>query len=80
MKLKIKINNASEAHDFINKTSSFSAGIDLSKGSYVIDAKSLIALFTMDFSEPFVVDFYSDDADEIAKFKEAMGSYILPID
>ena len=39
--------------------------IDLCSGRYVVDAKSLLGIFSIDLSKPIEMRIYSDDCDEL---------------
>lgn len=49
-KYKIQLNSQQEQVDFVKACSSFAFDINLHKGSYVVDAKSLLGVCTMDTS------------------------------
>ena len=37
----------------------------LKSGKYVVDAKSILGIFSLDLSQPITVEAYSDDCDDL---------------
>lgn len=61
--------------EFVRTTSSFESDIDIVKGRYVIDAKSLMGILSLDFSKNISIVIHSEDEDEIARFNETMKKF-----
>ena len=55
-------------------SSIFSA--NLSSGRYIIDAKSIMGIFSLDLSAPLRLDIYNDDYEEAVK--NALKEFIVP--
>ena len=72
IKIKLKYEDLKE---FIKITSSFESDIDIVKGRYVIDAKSLMGILSLDFSKDISIVIHSENEDEIAKFNETMKKF-----
>ena len=43
----------------------------LKSDKYVVDAKSILGIFSLDLSKPLVVEIYSDDCADLLKALEA---------
>jgi len=71
--LTIKFDSISEVKDFVDMISEFTFDIDLVSGRYVIDAKSIMGIFSLDLSKNIVMVAYTDD---ISKLKEAIKKFI----
>lgn len=41
--------------------------IDLKSDKYVVDAKSILGIFSLDLSKPLTVEIHSDDCDDLIK-------------
>ena len=41
--------------------------VDLTSGRYVVDAKSIMGIFSLDLSSPIKVEIFSDECDELLK-------------
>lgn len=61
---------------FVNVTTGCIEDVDLVRGRYIIDAKSVMGIFSLDFSQPVEVRVHTEDAaraEEIfEKIKEAL--------
>lgn len=61
------INTIESVKDFVNIVSKFDAEIDLASGRYIIDAKSIMGIFSVDLSKPLDLCIHGDEAEEILK-------------
>lgn len=52
----IKLNSVDKVKSFVNKVSKFDEEIDLVSGRYVVDAKSLLGIFSLDLSKPIELE------------------------
>jgi len=71
--LKVKFGSISEVKDFVDIISDFSFDIDLVSGRYVIDAKSIMGIFSLDLNKEIVMVAYTED---ITKLKEAAKDFL----
>ena len=70
VKCEVLLDTIDKMADFIKITSRIGEDIDLSKGRYTIDAKSIVALFTLDLSKVATLTIHSDDESLLEKFNE----------
>ena len=65
--VKVSLNSIDKVKSFVNDISGYtSAEFDLVSGRYVIDAKSIMGIFSLDISKPIDLNIYADDnMDEI---------------
>ena len=70
--LKISLNSIDKVKAFVNEISKFDCDFDLVSGRYVIDAKSIMGIFSLDLSKPIDLNIHSENnLDEIlAKLDE----------
>ena len=73
-KIKLKYEDLKE---FIQITTSFESNIDMIKDRYVIDAKSLLGVLSLDFTQPTMVVIHSVNEDEIVQFYDAMKRFAI---
>ncbi len=67
----IKLDMAEKIKNFVQIVSVYPYEIDLRSGRYVIDAKSILGIFSLDLSKTIVLEIYSDDCTELlANLKE----------
>lgn len=70
------LNEFNKIQKFNNIITNFESDIDLVRGRYVIDAKSLIGIYTLDLSKPINVVIHSDDEEEIIRFNNVMEEFV----
>ena len=65
VKFNISLNSSTHAKDFVNAVCKYSYDIDLTSGRYVVDAKSIMGIFSLDLSKPICVEAHTDDASDL---------------
>ncbi len=66
LKVKISLNSIDKVKSFVNDISDFNAEFDLVSGRYVIDAKSIMGIFSLDISKPIDLNVHTDkDTEDI---------------
>lgn len=69
--IKVSLAVAQKVKEFVNVTQGSDVEILLKSGKYVVDAKSILGIFSLDLSKPLTVEIYSDDCDDLlAKLKQ----------
>ena len=63
--LKISLDMAQKVIEFDSVTQNYACEILLKSGKYVVDAKSILGIFSLDLSQPITVEVYADDCDEL---------------
>lgn len=73
--VQISLNSIDRVKSFVNTISQFDYDFDLISGRYVIDAKSIMGIFSLDLSKPINLAIHSEtDTDEIM---EALQPYLV---
>lgn len=72
--VKISLNSIDRVKSFVNTVSQFDSDFDLISGRYVIDAKSIMGIFSLDLSQPIDLTIHADDDDKIMS---AIEQYIV---
>lgn len=57
----IALKSINDVKDFVNISNKYYFDIDLISGRYVVDAKSIMGIFSLDLSKPIKVEAYTDD-------------------
>ena len=73
--VKISLNSIDKVKSFVNDISGFKADFDLVSGRYVIDAKSIMGIFSLDLSSPIQLNIYADQDED--KIMEAIKPYVV---
>ena len=58
----ISLNSIDKVKSFVNDISKFDSDFDLVSGRYVIDAKSIMGIFSLDLSKPITLNIHADNA------------------
>lgn len=72
LEFTVKLNMIIDIKEFLAETSKIVEDVDLVKGRYIIDAKSIVGIFTLDLSEPVKVVIHSEDKRLLETFKKWM--------
>lgn len=56
----ISLNSIEKVKQFVNLISKYDGDFDLTSGRYVIDAKSIMGIFSLDLSKPLKLDIHDD--------------------
>ncbi len=59
--IKISLNSIDKVKAFVNDITKFDADFDLVSGRYVIDAKSIMGIFSLDLSKPIDLNIHGDE-------------------
>ena len=73
-KTKIVLSTIAEVRDFVNRVIAVDYDVDLVQGRYVIDAKSIMGIFSLDLLSPIEVVAHTDDA---VDFFETLAEYAV---
>ena len=65
--VSILLNTTESVKKFVNITNKYPYDIDLRSGRYLIDAKSLLGIYSLDLSKPIVLEIQSDNCDDLLK-------------
>ena len=72
--VNISLNSIDKVKAFVNEVTKFDTDFDLVSGRYVIDAKSIMGIFSLDLSKPISLHIHDENPDEILK---ALEPYIV---
>ena len=53
--------------NYVSLVNRYPYDMDLRSGRYVVDAKSILGIFSIDLSRPIRLDIYNDDCDDLLK-------------
>ncbi len=76
--VKISLNSIDKVKTFVNVINRFSAEFDLVSGRYVIDAKSIMGIFSLDISKPIYLNIHN--AENLDEIMEELEPYIVADD
>ena len=62
-KVTVSLASINDVKSFVNIVSKYDFDVDLISGRYVLDAKSIMGIFSLDLSKPIDVEVMTDDCD-----------------
>ena len=63
--VKVVLSMAESVKNFVNIVNKYAYDIDLRSGRFLIDAKSLLGIFSLDLSKPIVLEIHSEKCDDL---------------
>ena len=69
----IILKSINDVKAFVNIVNKYDFDVDLTSGRYVVDAKSIMGIFSLDLGKPIKVEVQSDDCE---KFCEEIKSFV----
>ena len=63
--VNIKLSLAENVKSFVNVVNRYPYDVDLRAGRHVVDAKSILGIFSLDLSKPITLEVYSDDCEDL---------------
>ncbi len=73
--VQISLNSIDKVKSFVNDITKFDCDFDLVSGRYVIDAKSIMGIFSLDLSKPIDLNIHDDD--DINEILSILEPYIV---
>ena len=73
--VRISLNSIDKVKSFVNDLAKFDADFDLVSGRYVIDAKSIMGIFSLDLSKPIDLNIHADAG--IDEVLETLKPYLV---
>ena len=71
---KVMLSSIVDVKNFVNLVNGFDFEVDMVSGRYVVDAKSLMCIFSLDLSKPIIMRVYSEDTKEL---EESLKEFII---
>lgn len=62
--IQISLQMAAQVKKFVNIVQNYSFDIDLRSDRYIVDAKSVLGIFSLDLSNPVNVEIHASDAEQ----------------
>ena len=65
--IPIKLSFAEGVKTFVNIVNRYPYDMDLRAGRHVVDAKSILGIFSLDLSRPITLEVYADHCEDLEK-------------
>jgi len=76
-KVLLSIPSAAMVKEFVQIASKYSCQMDIKSGRHLVDAKSILGIFSLDLSKPVELIIDSTNLEEIEEIKEQVKAYIV---
>ena len=73
--VKICLNSIEKVKSFVNDITKFDVDFDLVSGRYIIDAKSIMGIFSLDLAKPIELNIHAEE--ELNAILEVLKPYIV---
>ena len=75
--VQISLNSIDKVKSFVNDITKFDYDFDLVSGRYVIDAKSIMGIFSLDLSKPIDLNIHAEAESSINEILTVLAPYII---
>ncbi len=73
-KFTVHLKSINDVKEFVRIVNEFPFDVDLASGRYVVDAKSIMGIFSLDLAKPIDVETHENDVSEL---KEKLKNFIV---
>lgn len=73
----IKLEAINDVKNFVSAVTKFECDFDIAADRYVVDAKSIMGIFSLDLSKPLTLQINTDDEKEIGDVLKAISAVIV---
>ena len=75
MEVKVNLDSTEKVKDFSNKVFNIEESVDLKSGRYVVDAKSIMGIFSLNLSKDLVMIIHADE-ERASEIKDILKEFI----
>lgn len=73
----IKLETTNDVKNFVSAVTKFECDFDIAVDRYVVDAKLIMGIFSLDLSKPLILQIKTDDEKEIGDILKAISAVIV---
>ncbi len=74
--ITISLDSIDKVKTFVNDITKFDVDFDLISGRYVIDAKSIMGIFSLDLAKPIELNIHSENETELNTIVSVLNKYL----
>ena len=75
--VQISLNSIDKVKSFVNQITKFDYDFDLVSGRYVIDAKSIMGIFSLDLSKPIDLNIHAENEASVNEILTVLAPYLI---
>jgi len=72
----INLNMAESVKQFVNIVSSYDFDVDLRQGKFVVNAKSILGIFSLDLNKPVIIEIFAG-LEEAEKIIDELDAFVV---
>ena len=76
---KVMLNSIDKVKQFVNVTPKVDGDVFLQSGRYIVDAKSIMGIFSIDLTKPLEMSFEKCSDEERNKYLEKIQEFIVEV-
>ena len=73
----VRLSSIQDVRSFVDIVTKYNMDIDLSSGRYVVDAKSIMGIFSLDLLNPNKLSAQSDKEEDVKALMQDLKAYIV---
>ena len=66
-KFTVQLKSINDVKEFVRIVNDFPYDVDLASGRYIVDAKSIMGIFSLDLTQPIEVDIHNGEGEDLRK-------------
>lgn len=66
-KFTVHLKSINDVKEFVRIVNEFPYDVDLASGRYIVDAKSIMGIFSLDLAKPIDVEIHNDNSEDLEK-------------
>jgi phosphocarrier protein HPr len=63
--VQISLKTAENVKEFVSIINKYNYDVDLRSGRFIVDAKSILGIFSLDLSKPVIAEIHSNNCDDL---------------
>ena len=75
----VRLSSIQDVRSFVDIVTKYNMDIDLSSGRYVVDAKSIMGIFSLDLLNPIKLSAQSDKEEDVKALMQDLKAYIVNV-
>ncbi len=75
VQISFDTDSLAKVKSFVNEITKFDNEFDLVSGRYVVDAKSIMGIFSLDLTKPITLNIHADE--NVDKILDALKDYLI---
>ncbi len=75
--VKIRLSSIQDVRNFVDVVTGHNIDIDLSSGRYIVDAKSIMGIFSLDLLNPITLTAHSEDGNAVEALLADVAPFVV---